>query len=97
MALGLAGKSRVFGVCRPTGDRIRMGLTDFTCLLLSPPKTTKVITPGPLLEKGTIILTLWWVVTPPLQYSAPAVGLRVDWQNGTAGQDHRQRWYYLRM
>lgn len=36
---------------------------------------------GPLLEKGPLMLTLWSVVIPTLQYLAPAVGT----EGGQAG------------
>lgn len=39
----------------------------------TPPKTTKVIYPDLLLEKGITLLTMWSVVILPLQYLAPAV------------------------
>ena len=55
---------------------------------------------APLLEKGTIVLILWSVVTLPRPSIWPWLwGMRVDRQDGAAGQDKspRQGWYYLRV
>lgn len=73
MALGLASKSSVVWVYHPMGKRISKGLRAFTCLLSAPPKTTKVISLGPLIGERHPYINLLSVVLP-LQYSRPAVG-----------------------
>lgn len=73
MALGLASKSSVVWVYHPMGKRISKGLRAFTCLLSAPPKTTKVISLGPLIGERHPYINLLSVVLP-LQYSRPAGG-----------------------
>ena len=74
MALGLAGKSLWFGFAASWGRGLERDLELSPVSYPAPPKRTKVINPGPLLEKGTVTLTLRSVVLWPLQYSALAVG-----------------------
>ena len=73
--------SLVVWVCTPWGTGVGEKL-DFTCLLPAPLKTIKMINLGPLLELGTIILTLWSTVNPPLWYLASAVGTEGAGQAG---------------
>ena len=60
-------------ICTSWGTGVEENL-DFTCLLPAPLKTIEMVSPGPLLEEGTIMLTLRSAVNPPRQYLASAVG-----------------------
>ena len=90
--MGREDTSPVVWVCTSWGTGVEENL-DFTCLLPAPLKTIKMISPGPLLEGGTIMLTLGSAVNPPLQYLASAVGTE------SAGQDRdlREGWCDLRV
>ena len=75
-----------FGFAAPWGTGLERDLQISAVFYPAPPKTTKVINPGPLLEKDIIILTLRFVVIPPLQYSALAMGTeggQMIWQART--------------
>ena len=71
--MGQEDRSLVVWVCTPWGTGVEENL-DFTCLLPAPLKTIEMVSPGPLLEEGTIMLTLRSAVNPPRQYLASAVG-----------------------
>ena len=83
--MGQEDMSLVVWVCTSWGIGVEENL-HFTCLLPAPLKTIKMISPGPLLEGGTIKLTLCSAVNLPLQYLASAVGLRVPARTETSGR-----------
>ena len=82
IALSLADTSLVVWVCHPVGKKAgKEDLEMSPPFYPAPPKITQVLDMGPLLEKGPLMLTLWSVVIPTLQYLAPAVGT----EGGQAG------------
>lgn len=84
MALGLAGKSPKIWVCCLMGNRIERYLQILPVFYPVPPKATKVINQGFLMEKVTIILTCGLLLFCFSNIRQWPWGLKVDRRCGTA-------------